>query len=591
MKILKLLNKKNFLILFFLFFISIANAEEKPVDIWNLDKKEIEEKNTTNNSEISNGENILQESIEPSVFGMQNQNQKSIINLDEKFDTKEIKIIGLYDPEDYGLNVDMWANSDGDQLENLLTKLNKMDLSNDAIEIINTSLLINAHSPKKNISDNEFLKLKSDWLIKNSNLDLIEEYLIQNQIINLHPELTKHLVDEHLSNSKIDKACSVFSKNNELITDEYLSKFNIYCLIKNNKREEAQLILDLKKETGFKDEYFEKKINYLLKYTKKIDDTVSEKSIFDFYLAHQTNPNFNFEPNDKTKKIIWKYLSSSNLLGSFKQIDVSEIEKIGTIEKAVHDKNYPEKELFNLYKRFQFNFNQLLNAQNEYKKLSKIEGRALIYQKILLESEMVEKLKLLRILKNSTKDDDLDKAFDLELKIFLEKINPVDIPDNLTSFYYTNIQIEKDEDKKIKFNNDIMHQSKLINYFNGDYASSKISKDTNNFLKKIKKNKKYFLSKKDVIFLESLRYDGIEISEKYDDLYQIDENEIPTDIQIMINNSETGLALLRIAEVIGQDEIDRIDEDTIYFIITALNKLNIDWMRNKILLKVLPLKV
>ena len=591
MKILKLLNKKNFLILFFLFFTSIANAEEKPVDIWNIDKKEIEEKNTINNSEISNGENILQESIEPSVFKMQNQNQKSIINLDEKFDTKEIKIIGLYDPEDYGLNVDMWANSDGDQLENLLTKLNKMDLSNDAIEIINTSLLINAHSPKKNISDNEFLKLKSDWLIKNSNLDLIEEYLIQNQIINLHPKLTKYLVDEHLSNSKIDKACSVFSKNNELITDEYLSKFNIYCLIKNNKREEAQLILDLKKETGFKDEYFEKKINYLLKYTKKIDDSVSEKSIFDFYLAHQTNPNFNFEPNDKTKKIIWKYLSSANLLGSFKQIDVSEIEKIGTIEKAVHDKNYPEKELFNLYKRFQFNFNQLLNAQNEYKKLSKIEGRALIYQKILLESEMVEKLKLLRVLKNSFKDDDLDKAFDLELKIFLEKINPVDIPDNLTSFYYTNIQIEKDEDKKIKFNNDIMHQSKLINYFNGDYASSKISKDTNNFLKKIKKNKKYFLSKKDIIFLESLRYDGIEISEKYDDLYQIDENEIPTDIQIMINNSETGLALLRIAEVIGQDEIDRIDEDTIYFIITALNKLNIDWMRNKILLKVLPLKV
>ncbi|WP_440916965.1 hypothetical protein [Candidatus Pelagibacter sp.] len=591
MKILKSLNKKNFLILFFLFFISIASAEEKPVDIWNIDKKEIEEKNTTNNSEISDGENILQESNEPSVFGMQNQNQKLIINLDEKFDTKEIKIIGLYDPEDYGLNVDMWANSDGDQLENLLTKLNKMDLSNDAIEIVNTSLLINAHSPKKNISDNEFLKLKSDWLIKNSNPDLIEKYLIQNQIINLHPELTKYLVDEHLSNFKIDKACSVFSKNNELITDEYLSKFNIYCLIKNNKREEAQLILDLKKETGFKDEYFEKKINYLLKYTKKIDVSVSEKSIFDFYLAHQTNPNFNFEPNDKTKKIIWKYLSSANLLGSFKQIDVSEIEKIGTIEKAVNDKNYPEKELFNLYKRFQFNFNQLLNAQNEYKKLSKIEGRALIYQKILLESEMVEKLKLLRVLKNSFKDDDLDKAFDLELKIFLEKINPVDIPDNLTSFYYTNIQIEKDEDKKIKFNNDIMHQSKLINYFNGDYANSKISKDTNNFLKKIKKNKKYFLSKKDIIFLESLRYDGIEISEKYDDLYQIDENEIPTDIQIMINNSETGLALLRIAEVIGQDEIDRIDEDTIYFIITALNKLNIDWMRNKILLKVLPLKV
>ena len=59
----------------------------------------------------------------------------------------------------------------------------------------------------------------------------------------------------------------------------------------------------------------------------------------------------------------------------------------------------------------------------------------------------------------------------------------------------------------------------------------------------------------------------------------------------MINNDEKGMALLRIAEVIGQDNLERIDEDTIYFIISTLNKLNIDPIRNKILLKVLPLKV
>ena len=485
----------------------------------------------------------------------------------------------------------MWSNSDGDQLKALFTKLNKMNLSQDAIEIINISLLTNAYHPQKNISEKEFLKFKSEWLIKNSNLELIEEYLVKNQAINLHPELSKFVVDQHLSNTNIDKACEIFLKNTELLTDEYLSKFNIYCLIKNNKREEALLILDINKELGFKDEYFEKKINYLLKYTSKIDNSISEKSIFDFYLAHQTNPNFKFEPSEKTKKIIWKYLASANLLDSFKEIDIAEIEKISTIEKAVHDKNYPEKDLFALYQRFQFNFNQLLNAKDVYKTLPNIEGRALVYQKILLESEMVEKLKLLKILKDSFENDDLGKAFDLELKTFLEKINPTDIPDNLTSFYYTNILIEKQDDKKIKFNNDIIHQSKLINYFNGDYSESKISRDTNNFLKKIKKNKKYFLSKKDIIFLESLKYDGVEISEKYSDLYEINENEIPSDIQIMINNNESGFALLRIAEIIGQDKIERIDEDTIYFIVTTLNKLNIDWIRNKILLKVLPLKV
>ena len=59
----------------------------------------------------------------------------------------------------------------------------------------------------------------------------------------------------------------------------------------------------------------------------------------------------------------------------------------------------------------------------------------------------------------------------------------------------------------------------------------------------------------------------------------------------MINNNEKGAALLRIVEVIGQDKMERIDEDTIYFIISTLNQLNINLLRNKILLKVLPLKV
>ena len=587
MKTSKLLNKKYFAIILILFFGLSSYAEEKPVDIWNIEQKEIEKENL----ETSKNKIQINENEDSNIYNIESQEKVSSVSFDKNLEAEKIKIIGLYDPEDYDLNINMWSNSDGDQLKALFTKLNKMNFSQDAIEIINISLLTNAYHPQKNISEKEFLKFKSDWLIKNSNLELIEEYLIKNQAINLHPELSKFVVDQHLSNTNIDKACEIFLKNTELLTDEYLSKFNIYCLIKNDKREEAQLILDINKELGFKDEYFEKKINYLLKYTSKIDNSISEKSIFDFYLAHQTNPNFKFEPSEKTKKIIWKYLASANLLDSFKEIDITEIEKISTIEKAVHDKNYPEKDLFALYQRFQFNFNQLLNAKDVYKTLPNIEGRALVYQKILLESEMVEKLKLLKILKDSFENDDLGKAFDLELKTFLEKINPTDIPDNLTSFYYTNILIEKQDDKKIKFNNDIIHQSKLINYFNGDYSESKISKDTNNFLKKIKKNKKYFLSKKDIIFLESLKYDGVEISEKYGDLYEINENEIPSDIQIMINNNESGFALLRIAEIIGQDKIERIDEDTIYFIVTTLNKLNIDWIRNKILLKVLPLKV
>ena len=589
MKILKLLNKNFYLILFYLFLGINSLAEEQPADIWNVDKKKIE--NNTQNGELKIEIEKQSKEKEIGIYKMQSQNKNDIIELDQTLDTKEIKIIGLYDPDDYNLDINMWSNSDGDQLKNIFSKLEKLELSNDAKELMNISLLTNAFSPQKNISNKEFLEYKSNWLIKNSDLDLVETYLIKNQIINSHPKLTKYFLDENLSMAKIDKSCGLFKKNLEALSDEYISKYNIYCLIKDNKIEEAQLIYDLKKELGFRDEYFEKKISYLLNFSAEVDETISEESIFDFYLAHQTNPNFSFEPKETTKKIIWRYLSSANLLTTFKEIEITDLDKISLIEKAVNNKNYPEKDLLNLYKRFQFNINQLLNAESLYKSLTNIEGRALIYQKILLESKIVERLKLLKILQDSFKKDNLDNSFDIELKVFLDEIDPMDVPDNLSNFYYTNISIEENKKKRIKFNNDILHQSKIINYFNGDYSTSKIEKEINNYLKKIKKNKKYFLSKKDQILIESLRSDGIKIDKRYDDLYTIDPNEIPTDIQVMINNNEKGAAMLRIVEVIGQDELESMDEDTISFIINTLNQLNIDVIRNKILLKVLPLKV
>ena len=66
---------------------------------------------------------------------------------------------------------------------------------------------------------------------------------------------------------------------------------------------------------------------------------------------------------------------------------------------------------------------------------------------------------------------------------------------------------------------------------------------------------------------------------------------MPDDIQDLINRRETGLVLLRLVEIIGQDNVKDIGSETLYFIISALNQLDIDPLRNKILLKVLPLKV
>ena len=587
MRILKLLNKKYFSIII-IFLLSSVNviAEDQPIDIWNIDKKAIE----TTSEAISSNE-ITGVTAESNIYNMQADKKKSSIKLDQELASKEIKIVGLYDPADYGLSMDMWSNSDGQILKKLFKNIDNFDLSSDASEILNIALLTNTYYPNKNITEEEFLKFKSNWMIKESNLELIEQFLIKNQATNLHPELMKYVVDQYLSQSDVKKSCEIFSKIKEPLENEYLTKFNLYCLINYGKNEEAQLILDLQKELGFKDDYFENKINYLFGYVDESNKDISKSSILDFHLAHRTNPEFEFEPKKETPKLIWKYLSASNLLFNIQDIEITDIDKISTIEKATHDKNYSEKELFDFYKKFQFTINQLLNAKQSYKSLASIEGKALIYQRVLLAEEPKLKIELIKILKDIFESEGIGNAFDVELKNFLKQIDIEDVPSNFTTFYNEHKNDKEIINKKIKYNNKILHQSKLVNYFNGDYAKSKIEEDLNKYLKKIKKNKKYFLSKKDIIFLEALKSDGIQISKKYDDLYKVNQSEMPADIQAMIDNKEIGAALLRVIEVIGPERIEDIDEDTVYFIINTLNQLNVDSIRNKLLLKVLPLKV
>ena len=91
--------------------------------------------------------------------------------------------------------------------------------------------------------------------------------------------------------------------------------------------------------------------------------------------------------------------------------------------------------------------------------------------------------------------------------------------------------------------------------------------------------------------LESLVSDGVLISKKYKNMFEFDQSNVPTDIQLLLNNNETGMVLLRLVEIIGEDDLESLDSGTLYFITTILNQLNLDNIRNKILLKVLPLKI
>ena len=583
MKTLRQLSKYTLLksLTIFLIFFSSVIAEDEPIDIWKIEKQE---KMNDNNNEI---EDISDTESNLKIINTSDQYTQIISNT--SLEDKDL-IVGLYDPSENGLKLDMWMQSDGNEIKNLINKINSLDLSNDANQILEIALLTNSEIPNKNINEDEFINFKIDYLIKKNNKKLIVDYLEKNKNNIYNIKLIKHYVNEYLIENEIKRSCELINKV-DIFNDQYLGKFKIYCLLIENKRDQAQLIYDLLIETGFSDNFFEDKFFFLMDYKSDVKNEISENSILDFHLSHKVTNNFSFQPRKETPKFIWRYLSNANLLQNTELINLDDYENISLIEEATHDGNYNETELFNLYKRFQFNINQLLNAKDIYKQLPISEGRALIYQKLLLSNDVENILDLSQILKNSFKEDNIENAFNLELRKFLEKINIIEVPSDYTTFYSNNVQKQELIEKKIKINNKIIHQSKLLNYINGKKLIEDIDKDLISLLKSIKKNKKYIVTTKDLVLIESLISDGIEIPKKYQSLFEFGKSNIPTDMQLLISNDEIGLVLLRLVEIIGQDNVDVLDPDTLYFITSTLNALDIDQIRNYILLEVLPLKV
>ncbi len=450
--------------------------------------------------------------------------------------------------------------------------------------------MTNSLVPKNNISEEKFINYKIEYLIDKNDKELIKSYLLKNKDSIYNSKLIKFYINDYLQNYQLNKSCEIFEFFN-FSEDIYITKFKIFCLINNNKREEAQLLYDLVLEAGFRDDFFESKFNYLMEYNLNLDNKVSDTDILNLHLSHKTIPNFKYDTNENTPKFIWKYLSSSNLLEDIGEIDLQDREKILLIEKATHEKNYTEKELFELYKRFQFNINQLLNVKESYKSLENYEGRALLYQRLILTKDVNQSLDLALKLKESFNKDDISNAFQSELKRILSLIDEDKVPSNFSSFYFDNLKFETDNIKNTKINNKIIHQSKILKYFDGTYNLKKTEDELNKLLKSIKKNKKYFVTNKDYILLESLISDGIKISKKYNSLFEFNNANIPTDILSLMSNNETAMVLLRIIEIIGEDSVASLDSDTLYFIISILNNLDLDNIRNKIILKTLPLKL
>ena len=573
---------KNFKIFLWLIIVlsifSPLNSEEK-IDIW---KKTKENKISNKNNSISQSNNQINSAQKLEI--------DQPIKVTDNFESsgEEIKVYGVYDPADNNFNLNMWSNTKAEDVRASIKRLKKIKLSETSNSILE-KILLSFSYPPAGMENKEFVNLKIDWLIENNRSDLIEDFLRQNKEFDGKSSAVQYLVDENIAKANIKKGCEKVDFIDSTIKDPYLEKFKIYCLVFNNKKSEARLLLDLLREQNQSDKFFDDKINFLLGISDKTSNKINEKNLLNFYLSSVTMQDFKYNPTKKTKKEIWKYLNAANLI---KLDDLNDEEKIKDLELAANTGKVDEKIIFNIYRQVNFNLSNLINAKNIYQTLNKFEARSLIFQKYLLAEDVDSKVEYLFILEELFKEDNLINIYSQFLSDNLKEIGLENIPDKYKEIADNRIQINNERVfSKIKYNDKILHQSKIIRFYIENEDQKKIQKDIDKIFKKISKNRKYFYSAKDLSLVESLEKDGFEIPQNLNISELTNKYEIPKNLLQLIENNQNGYLALKIVEIIGEDEPYQLDSETIYFITSLLNKIDLIQIRNKVLVSALPQRV
>ena len=579
----KLLNlSKRFLLFIFFLLFSLTLFGEEKIDIWNKENFEKNNENITKEKPLSE-ENKIKIDVKSNL-----SNESKIEISDEIKNTQEsFAVSGIYDPEENNFKLDMWSNSEGTKIKDTIDRINKIKLSNFAEEMFVNTILTNSYLPASNMTEEEFLEKKLDWLIKNKKNNLIEIFLKKNEEFSHKEKVIKYLIDENISKANIKEACNKINFIGKDIRDKYLERFKIICFIKSNKRNEAQLMLDILREQKFSDKFFDNKINFLLGVNDKQDNKILDDNLLNFYLSSITVKDFEYLPNRKTDPFIWKYLSSANLL---KVENIENKEQLKELELAANNNTVDKSQVFEIYKNIPYNIKDLLRAEDIYKTLEPIDARALIYQKFLLSDSTENKLNYLILLHQLFKKDKLSNIYKIYLSNELKLLDSEDVPRKYEKFVLNNIIVETSKKlNKIKYSDSRYETSKMLRFYTEkNFSLKNVEKELKNVHKKIKRNKKYKISLKDVVLLESLESDGVEIPKdiKYQQLAE--KNLPPIELLNFQKNNEIGLLALRIVELIGQDKIKDFDDQSIYFISHLLNRSGLKKFRNKLLIISIP---
>jgi hypothetical protein len=574
----------NLYCLLIIFLFSTPLKSEDEIDIWK--KNNTEEKQSTQINKKINKEETQKLNFD-SIKTIELNQKIEITDGSLKENSQEAKVFGIYDPADNDFDLNMWSSTKAEDIKSSLKRLEKIKLSKTADEILERILMSFAYSPR-GMKEDEFTDLKINWLIKNQRTDLIENFVKQNKEFKSKSRAVQYLVDDNIAQADISEGCEKIKFIDKEIKDAYLEKFKIYCLVFNNKKSEAQLLLDLLREQNQSDKFYDDKINFLLGVSDKTSKKINENNLLNFYLSSITNKDFNFKPNKNTKKEIWQYLNASNLI---KVEDISDKERLNELELAANKGQINKDIIFKIYQQVPYNLSELINAKSKYQNLQGIESRSLIYQKYLLSEDNESKIEYLFLLEELFKKENLQNIYS---KFLSDKIQEIGI-ENISERYQEIAQsrIIRDDEfalGKVKYNDKILHQSKILKYYFENENEKKVQKDIDKIFKKISKNRKYFYSAKDLALIDSLINDGFSLPSNFDYKNLAKKFDIPKNLLKLIENNQNAFLALKIVEIIGEDEPNELDPETIYFITNLLNKMNLKQIRNLVFNTALPLR-
>ena len=551
---------KRFLIasILILSFINLCLAE--PKDIWKK-SKEIKIQESKEKKIIK--DNNLNKNLPQTIFDKEKLDLSvNKINQSNEITDQEI-IFGLYEPQETNISLNFWSLIDQNTynlfIKNILKKNNKS-----LIAISEKILFTKTNLSSFSDQGTQHLTYVSQWLIKNQKIELIDKVVNQNKVINNNPELIKFLFLHYLSKGQTDKACKYINLRNASVQSIELDKFKIFCLVHNKKVKQALSQLELTRDETNLDSFFVEKINFFT----GISERKGAKNFNNVFNAHLTLKAINdyeikfedFSKNKELRNYFFKSGIANKLLEeTMKKSSSDDKQKLNQLviflERSANEDLYQSKKILEIYKKYNFSFNQLFKVDDAVKNLKRPESHAILYQAMLLAQKPETKITILNSLKEKLILNGLEKIAEPVYFSELTKISTIR-KDLLDQKIVKQINIyNKNKNKKDQdFDNNFIYSSelkKLLIKGMNKKKKKKILKLLNNFDKKIK-DKTYQLNNKDIALINLLKREKIDLPGSLAKFIYNKKVYIPNEIFNALEKKSNDEALLKTLIFLGK---------------------------------------